>query len=136
MLRAAVYAPHEAFDEPGLANGNGRAIGFVDALNEALHQEMESDPRVVVMGEDVAATGGIFGATRGLLEKYGGDRVRDTPISEAGFVGCGIGAAIRGAPARGRDPDLSTSSPSPWTCWSTRPRSSGSCWGGRTPCRW
>ncbi len=96
VLRAAVYAPHEAFDEPGLANGNGRAIGFVDALNEALHQEMESDPRVVVMGEDVAATGGIFGATRGLLEKYGGDRVRDTPISEAGFVGCGIGAAIAG----------------------------------------
>ena len=96
VLRAAVYAPHEAFDEPGLGNGNGRAIGFVDALNEALHQEMESDPRVVVMGEDVAATGGIFGATRGLLEKYGEDRVRDTPISEAGFVGCGIGAAIAG----------------------------------------
>ena len=95
-LRAAVYAPHEAFDEPGLANGNGRALGFVDAINEALHQEMESDPRVVVMGEDVAATGGIFGATKGLLEKYGEDRVRDTPISEAGFVGCGIGAAIAG----------------------------------------
>ena len=99
VLRAAVYAPHEAFEEPGLANGNGangRALGFVDAINEALHQEMESDPRVVVMGEDVAATGGIFGATKGLLEKYGDDRVRDTPISEAGFVGCGIGAAIAG----------------------------------------
>ena len=95
-LRAAVYAPHEAFDEPGLANGNGRALGFVEAINEALHQEMESDPRVVVMGEDVAATGGIFGATKGLLERYGEDRVRDTPISEAGFVGCGIGAAIAG----------------------------------------
>ena len=98
-LRAAVYAPHEAFDEPGLAdgsNGSGRALGFVDAINEALHQEMESDPRVVVMGEDVAATGGIFGATKGLLEKYGEGRVRDTPISEAGFVGCGIGAAIAG----------------------------------------
>ena len=95
-LRAAVYAPHEAFDEPGLADGNGRALGFVEAINEALHQEMESDPRVVVMGEDVAATGGIFGATKGLLERYGKDRVRDTPISEAGFVGCGIGAAIAG----------------------------------------
>ncbi len=100
VLGTAVYAPHDAFEEPGLApglaNGNGRAIGFVDAINEALHQEMERDPRVVVMGEDVAATGGIFGATRGLLEKYGEDRVRDTPISEAGFVGCGIGAAIAG----------------------------------------
>ena len=105
VLRTAVYAPHEAFEEPaGFANGSGsvdgngggRALGFVDALNEALHQEMESDARVVVMGEDVGATGGIFGATKGLIEKYGKDRVRDTPISEAGFVGCGIGAAIAG----------------------------------------
>ena len=96
LLRTAVYAPHEAFEEPGLANVNGRTLGFVDALNEALHQEMERDSRVIVMGEDVGATGGIFGATKGLLEKYGADRVRDTPISEAGFVGCGIGAAIAG----------------------------------------
>ena len=99
VLRAAVYAPHETFEEPGLANGNGgngRALGFVEALNEAMHQEMESDPRVIVMGEDVGATGGIFGATKGLFDKYGKDRVRDTPISEAGFVGCGIGAAIAG----------------------------------------
>ena len=96
ILRAAVYAPHEAFEEPGHASGNGRSLSFVEALNEAMHQEMESDPRVIVMGEDVGATGGIFGATKGLLEKYGKDRVRDTPISEAGFVGCGIGAAIAG----------------------------------------
>ena len=99
VLRAAVYAPHETFEEPGHANGNGgngRALSFVEALNEAMHQEMESDPRVIVMGEDVGATGGIFGATKGLFDKYGKDRVRDTPISEAGFVGCGIGAAIAG----------------------------------------
>ena len=96
VLRAAVYAPHEAFEEPGLVNGNGRSLSFVEALNEAMHQEMESDPRVIVMGEDVGVTGGIFGATKGLFDKYGRDRVRDTPISEAGFVGCGIGAAIAG----------------------------------------
>ena len=96
ILRAAVYAPHEAFEEPGHASGNGRSLSFVEALNEAMHQEMESDPRVIVMGEDVGATGGIFGATKGLFDKYGKDRVRDTPISEAGFVGCGIGAAIAG----------------------------------------
>ena len=106
-LRAAVYAPHETFEEPAAratgANGaaagaeaNGRSLGFVDALNEALHQEMGRDASVIVMGEDVAATGGIFGATRGLFEKYGAERVRDTPISEAGFVGCGVGAAIAG----------------------------------------
>ena len=96
VLRTAVYAPHEAFEEPGHASGNGRSLSFVEALNEAMHQEMESDPRVIVMGEDVGATGGIFGATKGLFDKYGKDRVRDTPISEAGFVGCGIGAAIAG----------------------------------------
>ena len=96
VLRTAVYAPHEVFEEPGEANANGRSLGFVEALNEAMHQEMESDPQVIVMGEDVGATGGIFGATKGLLDKYGRDRVRDTPISEAGFVGCGIGAAIAG----------------------------------------
>ena len=96
LLGTAVYAPHEAFEEPALPNGNGRALGFVDALNEALHQEMESDAQVVVMGEDVGATGGIFGATKGLMEKFGAERVRDTPISEAGFVGCGVGAAIAG----------------------------------------
>ena len=96
VLRTAVYAPHEAFEEPGHASGNGRSLSFVEALNEAMHQEMESDPRVIVMGEDVGATGGIFGATKGLFDKYGRDRVRDTPISEAGFVGCGIGAAIAG----------------------------------------
>ena len=106
-LRAAVYAPHETFEEPAAratgANGgaagaeaNGRSLGFVDALNEALHQEMGRDASVIVMGEDVAATGGIFGTTRGLFEKYGAERVRDTPISEAGFVGCGVGAAIAG----------------------------------------
>ena len=97
VLRTAVYAPHEAFEEPEPARRrNGRSLTFVEALNEAFHQEMERDSRVVVMGEDVGATGGIFGATKGLIEKYGKDRVRDTPISEAGFVGCGVGAAIAG----------------------------------------
>jgi 2-oxoisovalerate dehydrogenase E1 component len=57
---------------------------------------MERDARVIVMGEDVGATGGIFQVTKGLYERFGAERVRDTPISEATFVGCGIGAAITG----------------------------------------
>src|SRR5256885_2125971 len=65
-------------------------------LNEACHAEMARDERVFVMGEDVSLIGGIFGVTRGLREKFGEDRVRDTPISEAGFVGAGVGAAIAG----------------------------------------
>jgi len=69
-------------------------IGFIEAIKQALMEEMERDPSVFVMGEDVKL--GAFGATRGLFEKFGGARVRNTPISEAGFAGAGIGAAMAG----------------------------------------
>jgi len=90
----AVYAPFAA-DVAEPPEG-GRELAFSEALNEALHQEMERDGRVFVMGEDVGATGGIFRITRGLWERFGAERVRDTPISEATFVGAGVGAAIAG----------------------------------------
>ena len=85
-----------------------REIPMVAAINEALHLAMASDPDVIVMGEDVAggggrtdqgieeAWGGIMGATRGLLKAFGPERVRDTPISEMGFLGAGVGAALTG----------------------------------------
>ncbi|KUK18054.1 alpha-ketoacid dehydrogenase subunit beta [Thermococcus sibiricus] len=73
-----------------------REITFAQALNEALDYEMSKDPKVVVMGEDVGQYGGIFGVTKGLLEKYGEERVRDTPIAESGFIGTGVGAAASG----------------------------------------
>ncbi len=66
------------------------------ALAEAIALEMESDPNVFVMGEDVGVYGGIFGATEGLYQKFGSTRVRDTPISETGFIGAAIGAAAEG----------------------------------------
>ncbi|RIV25699.1 alpha-ketoacid dehydrogenase subunit beta [Alicyclobacillaceae bacterium I2511] len=66
------------------------------AVAEAIAQEMERDPRVFVMGEDVGRYGGIFGATEGLFQRFGGERVRDTPISETGFIGAAIGAAAEG----------------------------------------
>jgi pyruvate/2-oxoglutarate/acetoin dehydrogenase E1 component len=69
-------------------------IGFIEAIKQALMEEMERDPNVFVMGEDVKL--GAFGATRGLFEKFGEARVRNTPISEAGFAGAGIGAAMAG----------------------------------------
>ncbi len=90
----AVYAPHAAHVEPG--PGTDRELSYSEALNEALHQEMLRDDRVFLMGEDVGATGGIFGVSKDLMERYGPERVRDTPISEATFVGCGVGAAIAG----------------------------------------
>ncbi len=71
-------------------------LTVAEALCEGLREEMERDPRVFLMGEDVGAIGGIFATSRGLLEKFGPDRVRDTPISEASIVGHAIGAAVAG----------------------------------------
>ncbi len=94
VMLNSVYAPHKNHIEPG-STGN-RTLSFVDALNEALHQEMAQDERVFLMGEDVGLTGGLFQVSRGLMDRFGEARVRDTPISEATFVGCGVGAAIAG----------------------------------------
>jgi pyruvate dehydrogenase E1 component beta subunit len=69
---------------------------YAQALNEALREEMRADPRVFLMGEDIGLHGGIFRVTKDLVGEFGHDRVRDTPISESGFVGVGIGAAIAG----------------------------------------
>ncbi|MFA7669369.1 MAG: dehydrogenase E1 component subunit alpha/beta, partial [Burkholderiaceae bacterium] len=91
---ASIYAPRENYPEPALTTT--RSLSFPEAINEALHQEMGRDETVLVMGEDIGATGGIFQATKGLLDAYGPERVRDTPISEATFVGCGVGAAAVG----------------------------------------
>ena len=66
------------------------------AMVEAIAQEMERDPSVFYLGEDVGAYGGIFSSTTGLLERFGPQRVIDTPISETAFIGLGIGAAVEG----------------------------------------
>lgn len=73
-----------------------REITFAEALNEALDYEMSKDEKVIVMGEDVGVYGGIFGVTKGLYEKYGPERVKDTPIAESGFIGTAVGAAATG----------------------------------------
>jgi pyruvate dehydrogenase E1 component beta subunit len=73
-----------------------RKLTMAAAIAEAIDQEMQRDPEVFVMGEDVGKYGGIFGATGGLLAKHGKDRVMDTPISETGFIGTAIGAAAEG----------------------------------------
>jgi acetoin:2,6-dichlorophenolindophenol oxidoreductase subunit beta len=67
---------------------------FIQAINEALREEMERDPLTFLMGEDVVL--GAFGATKGLIDKFGAKRVRNTPIAEAGFVGAAVGAAMAG----------------------------------------
>lgn len=69
---------------------------YREALREGLINALESDPRIFIMGEDVGAYGGTYAVTKGLLEKYGPDRIMDTPFSENGFTGIGIGAAVGG----------------------------------------
>lgn len=69
---------------------------MVQAINLALHEEMERDPTVIVMGEDVGVDGGVFRVTEGLLNKFGTDRVIDTPLAESGIVGTAIGMAVSG----------------------------------------
>ena len=71
-------------------------VEFRTALREALDEELAADPSVVIFGEDVAAAGGVFAVTTGLFEKYGAERVFDTPISELAMTGAAFGAAISG----------------------------------------
>lgn len=69
---------------------------FTEALRSALDEAMARDPNVLLIGEDIGVYGGAFGVTQGLLEKYGPDRIRETPISENSFVGIAVGAAMTG----------------------------------------
>src|SRR4029077_3535680 len=79
---------------------------YRQAINEALRQEMRRDPRVVLLGEDIAggagapgeddAWGGVLGVTKGLLGEFGRDRILDTPLSESAYIGAAIGAAATG----------------------------------------
>ncbi|MCP4623365.1 MAG: alpha-ketoacid dehydrogenase subunit beta [bacterium] len=73
-----------------------KEIRYIWAINEALSEEMARDDRVVLIGEDVGVPGGSFGASRGLIERFGPERVIDTPISEAGIMGLAAGAATCG----------------------------------------
>jgi len=73
-----------------------RELSYLEAIREALQEEMRRDPKVFVLGEDVGAYGGAFGVTQGLYDEFGEMRVVDTPISESAIVGISIGAALRG----------------------------------------
>ena len=74
----------------------GRRISYRDALREGLREALRADPRVFLMGEDVGCYGGTYAVSKGLLEEFGPERIRDTPLSELGFVGAGVGAALGG----------------------------------------
>jgi len=71
-------------------------VTYREALRQGLYEALEKDERVFLMGEDVGKYGGTYAVSKGMLDKFGPDRVRDTPLSELGFVGAGIGAALGG----------------------------------------
>ena len=73
-----------------------RTLTYREAVREGIREAMQKDERVFLMGEDVGRYGGCFAVSKGLLEEFGPERIRDTPLSESGFVGAGIGAALGG----------------------------------------
>jgi pyruvate/2-oxoglutarate/acetoin dehydrogenase E1 component/TPP-dependent pyruvate/acetoin dehydrogenase alpha subunit len=94
---ANVFAP-EYKPASTAPSGENRELTSLQALNEAIKEEMERDPRLIMLGEDIAVRGGPFGVSKGLLEIFGPHRIIDTPISESGFVGAAVGAAMAGIP--------------------------------------
>lgn len=73
-----------------------RELTYAQALREAITEEMDRNPNIILLGEDIGVYGGVFKVTEGLLARYGPERVRETPISEAGFVGAAVGLAMTG----------------------------------------
>ena len=72
------------------------AITYREAVREAIRDALKRDPRVFLMGEDVGRYGGCYAVTKGLYDEFGPERIRDAPLSESGFTGAGIGAALGG----------------------------------------
>jgi len=73
-----------------------RELTLVEAVNDCFHVELERDPNVIVMGEDVGRAGGVFRATAGLRDRFGPDRCVDTPLAEAGILGTAVGLCMAG----------------------------------------
>src|SRR5882724_3936000 len=73
-----------------------RTVTYAEAIREALAEELERDEQVFLIGEDIGESGGVFGVTKGLIGRFGAERVLDTPISEEAIVGAGVGASLLG----------------------------------------
>ncbi len=91
----------EAMPNVATSEANGKTppkihISYREAVREAMREALQKDDRVFLMGEDVGRYGGAFGVSKGMLQEFGAERILDTPLSESGFTGAGIGAAING----------------------------------------
>lgn len=93
-----VYAPHDFIETPPASKKTSQKR-LVDAISDGLAQAMEKHPNLVLMGQDIAEYGGVFKITEGFVERFGKDRVRNTPLCEAAIVGAGLGLSIKGMKA-------------------------------------
>lgn len=93
-----VYAPASPVEEPDL-RGEGTEKRFIDAIAEGMGQAMEAHDNLVLMGQDIADYGGVFKITDGFVERFGADRVRNTPLCESAIVGVGLGLSLKGMKA-------------------------------------
>ncbi len=91
-----IFTPQEPLTASGPVPEGSPEKTFVEALGMAIWEEIERDERVVLIGEDVGKRGGAFQVSAGMLEEFGPERIRDTPISESAIIGCGVGAAMQG----------------------------------------
>jgi 2-oxoisovalerate dehydrogenase E1 component len=91
-----VLGPQPEMPEPAAPSGETVQMTYREAVKQAIRDAMIRDDRVFLMGEDVGAYGGCYAVSKGLMEEFGEDRIRDTPLSESGFTGAGIGAAAAG----------------------------------------
>lgn len=91
-----VYASFSNEAIPPTSIDNGREIRFIDAISEGLDEAMKRYPDLIFMGQDIAEYGGAFKVTEGFVDRYGKDRIRNTPICEAAVIGAGLGLSIRG----------------------------------------
>lgn len=104
-MQRAHGEPETRFDESELwivghdriPDGETESLTMAEAINAALHEAMDQDDEIIVLGEDVGLTGGVFRVTEGLQQKFGADRVIDTPLNESGIVGTAVGMALAGA---------------------------------------
>ena len=96
MPNISMPTVHEPKFSLAVKNPNGREMTFADAAREALAEEMRRDPRVFIIGEDVAEAGTVWKVLKGMVDEFGPERILDSPISEAGITGLGVGAAITG----------------------------------------
>ncbi len=92
-----VYAPHEFIKVNESSETNN--LRFVDAIKEGLDQSLEKHPNLIIMGQDIAEYGGVFKITDGFLDKYGKERIRNTPLCESAILGAGLGLSIKGMKA-------------------------------------